>query len=402
MRILVVHNRYQQPGGEDQVVRAESALLLRKGHAVEVWEENNDAIRGLIPSALMAFKSIYSFEHARAMQQHLRHFKPDLVHIHNFFPRFSPSIHVTCRRLGVPVVQTLHNFRLLCPGATFRSTKGVCCETCAHHLLPWHAVVRKCYRQNYFASLAVANALASHRALGTWNRCVDQFIALSEFARSKFIAAGIAPGRIAVKPNFVHPDPGPGRGDGDFALFVGRLAPEKGIDSLLGAWKVLQRKPPVKIIGQGPLASHVAAAAATIPGIEWLGACDRAVVREAMAAAKILILPSTWYEGFPLVIAEAFAAGLPIIASRLGTMAEAIAHDQTGLLFTAGSATELAAAVDWVFAQPDKIAAMRQNARAEFERKYTADANYACLMAIYERALDRSPSPHQWHPNSRR
>ncbi len=238
-----------------------------------------------------------------------------------------------------------------------------------------------------------ARAIARPAALGTWNRCVNQFIALSEFARNKFIAAGIAAKKIAVKPNFADPDPGPGRGDSNFALFVGRLTEEKGIHTLVNAWKLLPHKPRLKIIGDGPIASHVVQAAATIPGIEWLGACDRAQVQLAMAEATVLILPSTWYEAFPLVIAEAFAAGLPIIASRLGTMAEAIADGRTGLLFAPGNAAGLAAAVDWTFAHPQELIHLRRRARHEYEQKYSAEANYERLFLIFEAALSHTPTP---------
>jgi len=393
VRVLVVHNRYQQPGGEDQVVRAESALLMRMGHAVEVWEENNDTINEPLRAAVTALQSIYSLAASREMQRRIRQFRPDLVHIHNFFPRLSPSIHVACRRACVPVVQTLHNFRLLCPAATMHSPQHGSCNVCSHQLIPWPAIAHRCYRQNWLASLAVANMLAIHRALGTWNRCVDQFIALSESARNQFVAAGIAADKIAVKPNFTWPDPGFGRGDGNFALFVGRLVEEKGIHTLLNAWKLLPRQIHLKIIGNGPLSSHVAQVAPTIPGIEWLGACNRGQVQNAMADATVLILPSTWHEGFPMVIAEAFAAGLPIVASRLGTMTEAIADQRTGMLFSPGSAAELAAKVEWAFAHTQERIVMRHNARREYEQKYSAEANYARLLLIYEAALGPSPEP---------
>jgi glycosyltransferase involved in cell wall biosynthesis len=392
MRILLVHNRYQQAGGEDFVARAESSLLSRMGHAVELWEENNDSITGLIAACQTAVHSVYSLDHARGMQKRIQHFRPDLVHIHNFFPRFSPSIHIACRRAGVPVVQTLHNYRLLCPAATLHG-RGAFCEECLRKPIPWPAVVHGCYRRSRLASLAVAHMLGFHRLLGTWNRSVSQFIALSEFSRDKFIDGGLPAFKIAVKPNFVDPDPGLGEGNGSYALFVGRLVKEKGLGTLLAAWNRLRNGMRLKIVGDGPLASDVAQAAATNPTIEWLGACDQLQVRSAMAKATVLLFPSTWYEAFPLVIAEAFAAGLPVIASRIGSMAELIADQKTGLLFAPRDAAALACAVEWAFTHPDQIRAMRLSARAEYEQKYTAEANYARLMLIYEAALVNSPEP---------
>jgi len=391
MRILLLHNRYKCAGGEDRVVSSEMGLLARMGHSVEIWEENNDSIAGPIASGRAALQSVYSSQHAREMRRRIEHFRPHLVHVHNFFPRFSPSVHSACRRAGIPVVQTLHNFRLLCPAATLHA-QDTPCEECLDKAIPWPAVVRGCYRRSRLASLAVTNMLAIHRALGTWNRSVSQFIALSQFARGKFIAGGIAPDKIAVKPNFVASDPGTGAGHGGFALFVGRLVEEKGVKTMLSAWNQLRIPRQLKIIGDGPLAAHVAQAAATNPHVEWLGQCDHTRVRRAMAEAAVLIFPSTWYEAFPLVIAEAFAAGLPIVASQLGAMEELITDGQTGWLFAAGNSAALAGAVEKIPAHGEEMRAMRLRARAEYEGKYTAEANAGRLMAIYARALENSPA----------
>jgi glycosyltransferase involved in cell wall biosynthesis len=215
---------------------------------------------------------------------------------------------------------------------------------------------------------------------------------LTEFARSKFIAGGLPAERIVVKPNFVDPDPEVGSGDGEFALFVGRLTEEKGIGVLLSAWRLLAEKPKLRIIGDGPLAALVADAAASDTSIAWLGARGRDEVRQSMREATALIVPSTWYEGFPLVIAEAFAAGLPVIASRLGAMEELVADGVTGRLFAAGDPHRLASAVRWIFWHPEERKAMRLQARAEYEHKYTAAANYARMLAIYEDALKCFPA----------
>jgi glycosyltransferase involved in cell wall biosynthesis len=199
--------------------------------------------------------------------------------------------------------------------------------------------------------------------------------------------------KIMLKPNFVDPDPGMGTGDGNFALFVGRLVEEKGVATLLAAWQQLATPLPLKIIGDGPLAASVVQAAAIHPNIESLGMRDRSYVQQTMAHATILILPSTWDEAFPVVIAEAFAAGLPIVASRLGAMAELIEDGQTGRLFVPGDATQLARTIESVVARPRELQAMRLRARAQYEQKYTAAANYPQLLAIYQAARSSATAP---------
>ena len=386
MRILFVHNRYQQPGGEDSVVQAEIALLRSRGHEVDFLEEDNDGIVGWIDAASTAIESVYSFSSARTARRRIESFKPDLVHVHNFFPRLSPSIHYACHEKKVPVVQTLHNYRLLCPAATFMRN-GAVCEDCLGKTIPWPAVKHGCYHSSKLATAAVANMLSIHRGLQTWSRKVARFIALSEFSRGKFIAGGLPEGRIAIKPNFVSLDTGIGAGTGNYALFVGRLSEEKGLTTLLEAWKKTHSHGRLKIVGDGPMAPLVRDAASTVPGIEWLGPRTRSEVSRLMADASFLVFPSIWYETFGMVLIEAFSAGLPVIASNLGAMAELIRDGSTGKLFQARSSDELATTVDWAFANPDALQAMRLSARREFELKYTAESNYAQLMGIYQDAI---------------
>jgi glycosyltransferase involved in cell wall biosynthesis len=228
--------------------------------------------------------------------------------------------------------------------------------------------------------------------LNTWHHAVDQYIALTEFARQKFIQGGLPAHKIIVKPNFIDPDPGVGRGDGNYALFIGRLSVEKGLDTLLEAWKHVGNALPLKIVGDGPLASQVSAATEKLPQVEWLGRMEPPELFQLLGAAKLLIFPSKWYETFGRVVVEAFACGTPVIASNLGAMAELMEHGHTGLLFETGNPEDLAAKVRWLLARPKLMAEMRQAARAEFEAKYTATANYHKLMAIYQ-PLVRLSSP---------
>jgi glycosyltransferase involved in cell wall biosynthesis len=226
--------------------------------------------------------------------------------------------------------------------------------------------------------------LSLHRAVGTWRRKVDQYIAPSEFARSKFVEGGLPADRIVVKPNFVSPDPGVGTGSGEYALFAGRLSEEKGIWAMTSAWLELSQIPLV-VAGDGPMSGM-----AWPRGVSWVGGQTREEVLSLMQRARVLIVPSVWHETGPLTVIEAFACGLPVIASDLGSIAERVTHERTGLLFNAGDAADLARKVRWAFEHPEAIDSMRVEARREFEEKYTAEHNYEMLMAIYKTAIDNS------------
>jgi glycosyltransferase involved in cell wall biosynthesis len=228
--------------------------------------------------------------------------------------------------------------------------------------------------------------LTAHRALGTWTRAVDVYVALTEFARQKFVQGGIPAEKIVVKPNFLRPDPGAGEGRGRYVLFVGRLTHEKGVDTLLTAWERLGERVRLKVVGDGPLAPRVAEAAQRSGGIEWLGSQPKDQVLNLMREAQALLFPSLWYEGFPMVIVEAYAVGLPVIASELGSMSSLIDHGRTGLHFAPGDPQDLAARVEWASEHPAELKRMREEARAEFEAKYTARRNYQSLMKIYRTA----------------
>jgi glycosyltransferase involved in cell wall biosynthesis len=364
-------------------------MLRCGGHNVDLFETNNDHIQPGIngfDAVRAALQCVYSKDSARAMLQRVRDFRPDLVHIHNFFPTLSPSIHHALSSAGVPVVQTLHNYRLLCPASTLLRD-GKPCEDCAFRLLPWPAVLHKCYRDSRTASAAVAAMLAFHRQIGTWRRTVSRFIALSEFAREKFTAGGIPGQKIVVKPHFVASDPGIGSGRGGYALFVGRLTEEKGIQVLLDAWKLLPDGVQLRIVGDGPLRQKVEQTARNSTNIEWLPWQSREEVCRLMADAAVLIMPSIWYEGFGLVIIEAYASALPVIASDIGALAEIVRDGVTGRLFKPGDAEDLARKVIDVLGSPVRLRQLRSSARREYEEKYTPNTNYDALMDIYGKAM---------------
>jgi glycosyltransferase involved in cell wall biosynthesis len=385
MRIVVAHNFYQQAGGEDQCVAAEIAMLRRHGHHVTPFYLHNDRIAEMGRLALAA-RTIWNPSTYHELRALLRQTRPEIVHFHNTFPLISPSAYYAAREEGVGVVQTLHNFRLTCANALlFR--EGEVCLDCLGKFAPWRSVRRKCYRASRGASTVVTAMLATHRALGTWRKAVDIYVALTEFGRHKFISAGLPADRVVVKPNFVEPDSGPGNGSGGYGLFVGRLSAEKGIEMLLRGWRHLGRQVPLRIIGDGPSAPLVREEAARDPAIQWLGSRPLDAVYEAIGEAAFVVVPSQCFETFSRVIAEAFAKGTPVIASRLGAMAELVDEGQTGLLFAPGNPADLARAVQQLVAAPAMLAAMRIAARAAFANRFTADLNHQTLTAIYARAL---------------
>jgi glycosyltransferase involved in cell wall biosynthesis len=392
MKVLLVHNAYQQPGGEDVVFEQERRMLERTGHRVATYYRSNREIneRSLVGRLTLVPKVIWSEDTRREFAEILFHQKPQVVHIHNTFTMISPSIYSACREARIPVVQTLHNYRLLCPSATlFR--QGHVCEECLDHSL-WRGVLHGCYRDSRAATSVVALMLAVHRRRNTWTKDVNYFIALSEFSRREFIQGGIAADQIVVKPNFVHPDPGCGERDGEYALFIGRLSPEKRVHTLLAAWERLRVHIPLFIVGSGPqrMFLETYAKQAGLSDLRFLGQLPREEVMATLKRARCLIFTSEWYENFPVTLAEAFACGVPVVCSRLGAMREIVADGRTGLHFTPGDIEDLAQKAEWVWTHPEQTAEMGKEARREYEAKYTAEKNYSLLMEIYERAIASS------------
>ncbi len=387
MKILAVHNRYQRPGGEDQVFLDETTLLETRNHRVLRYEVRNEQVKHMSRLTL-AKDTVWNTSAYRELRALIRRERPDVAHFHNTLPLVSPAGYYAAKAEGVPVIQTLHNYRLLCPVALF-FRDGRVCEDCMGKAVPWPGVVHGCYRGSRAASGVIATMLTVHRALRTWTEMVDVYVALTEFARNKFIEGGLPAGKIVVKPNFVAPDPGRGPGGGGYALFVGRLAPEKGTGTMLAAWDRLGTRFPLKIVGDGPLKDQVVRVAAKRSDVEWLGHRPVADVHALMRKAEMLVFPSQWYETFGRVAAEAFAAGTPVIAANIGAVAELVEHGRTGLKFRPGDPEDLATQVEWALSHPSELRRMREEVRAEFEAKYTAERNYLALMEIYDAALER-------------
>ncbi len=389
MKIVIVHNTYQQPGGEDVAVAAESNLLERRGHTVIRYSRSNDEMAMMsAPRRLLMVKDmIHSEKSKREMLDLLCDERPDLVHVHNTFMMVSPSVFEACREAGIPVVQTLHNYRLLCPGWSL-CREGKVCEECIESGL-WRGVWHGCYRDSRLMTAAVALMLQVHRMRGTWSHDVGGYVALTNFARDKFIEGGLPASRIGVKPNFLESDPGKRSSSSGFALFVGRLSAEKGAEVLLQAWQKLKGTIPLVIMGDGPLREPLEseAAARNLSNVTFAGWRSRGEILSAMKSASLLITPSLWYEGFPMTVVEAFACGIPVVCSRLGGLREIVEDGSTGLHFNPGDAEDLAGKLDLLWTQPSQLAAMGRAAREEYKRNYTAERNYELMMQIYARTM---------------
>lgn len=389
--MLLVHERYRQRAGEDAVFDAELELLRGMGHPVDALVVNNDAIPddpGLGQKIRLGVETIWSRRGAGLVSRRLAARPVDVVHVHNTFPLLSPSIYGAVRSSGAAVVQTIHNYRPICPAATlFRD--GRPCEDCVGRAVAWPSVVHGCYRDSRVQTLPIAAMLATQRVTRSWQN-VDAFIALTEFAASKLAEGGLPADRIHVKANFIAPDPGARTGAGEGFLFVGRLAPEKGIGTIIDAAPLLDPAIVVRVVGDGPEEDRLRAAATAHPALRPAGRLDRSAVLAELAACRALVFPSLWYEGLPMTLLEAFAVGVPVIAARIGAAAALVEDGVTGLTFEPGDHAALAARLAWAQAHPAEMAAYGQAARKRFEARYTADASHRRLLEIYATAQDRA------------
>lgn len=384
MNVVTVHNLYKLPGGEDVVFRQESALLADRGHVVTRYVVANDNVDQLSGLSL-AGRTIWSWPSFRELRALFRRTKADVAHFHNTMPLVSPAAYYAAAAEKVAVVQTLHNYRLLCPGNNlFRD--GAPCERCVDRVIPWPSVKYRCYRANRIATLGVATMLSVHRAAGTWRNRVHAFICLTAFARAKFLRGGIPEERLYTKAHFVDPDPGPGPGDGGYALYVGRLEEGKGVRTLLDAWR--EDLPMTLVIaGTGPLEEQVREAAQSQTNVEYLGWVKPAQVTTLLQRAGMLVFPSLFYEGLPTSVLQSLATGTPIVATNSPNLAGLITHRKTGLLFPARDAEALRRRIRWFSEHPEAVQVMRRACRQDYLAKYTADRGYTNLMAVYESAL---------------
>lgn len=386
MRILLCHNSYRFRGGEDQVFEDECWLLKSRGCEVVTYHRSNRDLEqtGNARAALDTFWNRQSYRELRALIDKTR---PDVVHCHNTFPIVSPSAYYAARRRGVPVVQTVHNYRLLCPKSLLLRD-GHVCRKCLGRNFAWPAVYHACYKDSRAASFLTAGMVSAHWALRTWQSAVTRYVALTDFSRQTLVAGGIPRERIRVKANFVRPDPGLGAASGNYAVFVGRLSPEKGIEVLLDAWTRCRPEIPLWIVGEGPLEPLVRQAQVDTPSIRWLGLRDHGDVLRLIGEAKLLVFPSIWHETFGRCMIEAFAAGTPVIATDMAPMHELVKDRVTGLLFERSNAIDLAKQVGLLLEDSALRESLRRAGRLEYEQRYSAATNFDQLMEIYQEVVD--------------
>lgn len=380
MRILILHNEYQQYGGEDTVVKNEVKLLQDAGHSVYVEIISNHQINGVWSKLSAALGLVFSWKSYFAVKKIIQEAKPDVVHVHNFFPLWSPSIFYACKSLKIPVILTLHNYRTLCPTALLMHDGKVTEKSIIHG--PWWAVSKKVYRGSFGGTFLLSLMISVHKYLDTWNKQVSKFIVLTNFAKNKFSQAGFLDNNIIIKPNFVDIDFDQNQKKIEsMFLFVGRLSEEKGIHTLK---KSIEENASFKVtvVGTGPQQAEL-----FHPNFQHLGKQELQIVFQQMQKHMVLVMPSIWYEGFPMTLVEAYANGLPVIASRIGALEELVDHGVTGLLFDVGDPESLAQAMQWALDHPQEMYQMGINARKKYEQSYTAQNNLQQLEDIYMDAI---------------
>jgi glycosyltransferase involved in cell wall biosynthesis len=388
LNILLSHNRYLTRGGEDESVDSHHRLLVEKGHNVTFYEKNNEEISE-IGKIKTAKNTIWSHDSAKEVKDLINKNKIDILDSQNFFPLISPSILSAAKKKNIPVIQTLRNFRLICPNGLFFRDGGIC-EDCLGKRIPYPAIKNKCYKDSTAGSIVASSMVSVHNYRKTWYKDVDYFIALTNFSKEKFIESGLPAEKIIVKPNFVYPDPGSGQGTGDYLIYVGRLTVDKGVKTLIEGWKLAnKRNLKLKIIGEGPLEEYVKENMRKDSSIEYLGKLPVQEVYKYMGEAKLLIFPSEWYETFGRVAVEAFAKGTPVIGTNIGAMNEIITEERTGFKYKVGNYEDLSSKISYALSNEDKLAQMRLNARFEYLNKYTADKNYERIVDIYDMAIKK-------------
>lgn len=383
MRILSVHNEYLIKGGEDESRKAEARILADNGHEITYYNEHNSKTSEL-SNLQLAARTIWSSDSYKHVQAILAEKKYDVVHVQNLFPLISPSIYYAAKAANVPVVQAVRNYRFLCINGTLYRDGNIC-ETCVGNKYSLSGIVHKCYRDNLAASTVATSTRIIHSLLNSWQH-VDLFVCLSEFMKAKLLEGGFPENKIYVKPNFVYPDPGMTTQKEDYILYVGRLQPEKGIQVLLKAMSLLSNPAiKLKIVGEGPQLPLVEEYCRTHKNIEYVGKKSIADTYALIGGAKVVVVPSVWHEPFGRVVIEAYAKGTPVIGARVGGISELIESEQTGLLFEAGNAVELAGRIRWIVEEPHRAQILGLEGRREFTRKYTADTNYDILLDIYHK-----------------
>ena len=387
MNVLLIHNYYQNPGGEDKVFKNEYNLLKSNNVNVSKFIVNNNEIE-LNNKFMVGINSIWSFYYYKKLSKILKSNNYHIVHVHNTHAKLSPSIYYACKNYGIPVILTLHNYRICCPKATLFRKNNVC-ELCVKRHFPYHGIYYKCYHNSILHSIILSLSIAFHKKIGTYRQTINHYIALTNFSRNIFVKAGIPRKKISVKPNFIVSDSSFSKRNKKYFLFIGRITKEKGIKTLLRTW-ALNKDYPLKIVGDGDLKEYVKheIKQKSLKNVEYIGhISSEDTIIKLLRNSYCLIVPSLWYEGFPMTIVESFNTGTPVIASNIGSLSEIVQHKNNGLLFMPDDAHDLSLKVKWAWNNENYINLYSINARKEYEKKYTSQENFNQLMAIYNKVI---------------
>ena len=398
MRVLVAHEKYRSsaPSGENGVFRDEVAALRQGGHTVDTLVVENDIIEEFSPlrRALVGLEVVWSPGGFSRVRKAIRQVRPDVVHFHNTFPLLSPAAYDACRAEGVPVVQTLHNYRTICPAGTLYRNEQICQDCVGAFPLP--AVMHGCYRNSRIHSVPMAAMVWTHRLAATWRRKVDLFIALTPTQRNLLVEGGLPDERVALKPNLMHNPPAPRYDDDGYGIYLGRFSEEKGIWPMIDAMESLETVP-LHIYGAGPIEAEMARRLEKVPNVHLGGRKPHAFCVERLRGARFLIQASTWHEPCPMTVREAFACGTPVVATRLGGLRDMVVDGQNGLHCDAGNPADLARAVQQIVTDDALHAKLARGARSTFDAQYAPDVGLHALVQCYERALtihrDRNGAP---------
>lgn len=392
LKILLAHNFYGSiaPSGENSVYEAELELLRSRGHEVIEFTRNSDEIRryGWIGTARVAASVPWNPFALRALRRVLRARQPDVMHVHNSFPLLSPAIFYATRGIRTAAVLTLHNYRLFCPAAIPMRSGAVCTE-CLDQRSVLPSLRYGCYRQSRIATAPLAMSVALHRQLGTWQQEVNAFVVLSEFQRRRMVQAGLPLERVVVKPNFYPGSPvvQPWMHREPYVVFAGRLSAEKGLISLLQAWQLWgAQAPELRILGDGELRPQLQEMAHGLP-IRFMGQLSGPDAEQQIAGAQLLVLPSECFEGFPMVVREAFAFGTAVAVSNLGPLPSIVQEGVSGVVFEPGNPASLHQVVQGIWQVPGGLEKLGRGARQAFEANYTEESNYEMLRRVYEQAI---------------
>ena len=393
MRILICHNFYRNCGGEAQAVLKEKELLENKGHKTILFTRESKEIDSynFFQKLSLFFNSIFSFSVYRKIKEIIEKEKPDIAHIHNVFPLLSPSIYYALKNMKVPIVQAVHNYRFLCPNGLFLTNKGQICERCKKGNF-FNAIVKKCYRNSYLQTMVMALTLYLHRKFKTFEKKIKVFITPSSFLKRKLIEGGIPKEKIIVEPHFVKSDEmKPNYEVGNYVVYMGRLSREKGLFTLLQAWKKVPAVS-LKIIGKGPVQNELEnfITQEGISNVEFSGFISGQKRFGILRRAICMVVPSECYENMPYAILESFAFGVPVIASRIGGLAEMVKNEKNGLLFNPGDSDDLVKKINYICENPDKALTMRKYAYKCVEANYSAEKHYNQLKAIYRKSIEQN------------